>query len=190
MAQMPLESTAHLLARVRRGDIAASNNLVKRYLPVLREWAHGRLPMQARDLVDTDDLVQVTLVRALGKVESFEPRREGAFLAYLRRILLNQIRDELRRITRAPRRERLTADVLDRAPSPLEATVARGTFMEYEAALSRLPERQREAVILRAELGFSYREVAEAVGCASDDAARMLVTRGLNRVARLMPTKN
>jgi RNA polymerase sigma factor (sigma-70 family) len=190
IAKTPPESTAHLLARVRRGDIAATNGLVKRYLPVLRRWAHGRLPMQARDLVDTDDLVQVTLVRALGKVESFEPRREGAFLAYLRKTLLNQIRDELRRVTRAPKRESLTSDVLDRAPSPLEATVARGTFMEYEAALARLPEKQREALILRAELGFSYGEVAEAVGCASDDAARMLVSRGLNRVARLMRSKS
>jgi RNA polymerase sigma factor (sigma-70 family) len=108
----------------------------------------------------------------------------------LRKILLNQIRDEIRRATRGPRRESLTEDLLDQAPSPLEATIARGTYKSYESALAKLPARQREAVILRAELGFSYAEVAEGVGCASDDAARMLVTRGLDRVARLMRAKS
>src|SRR5688572_11599302 len=92
-----LETTAQLLAWVREGDPAACERLVTRYLPMLRRWAHGRLPGHARALADTDDLVQVTLIRALGRVREFESSREGAFLAYLRRILLNAIRGEIRR---------------------------------------------------------------------------------------------
>ena len=73
-----MESTANILARVRYGDARARGQLLSRYLPILRRWAHGRLTMRARDLVDTDDLVQVTLVRALNRLEKVERRLEGA----------------------------------------------------------------------------------------------------------------
>ena len=66
-------------------------------------------------MVDTDDLVQVAVLRALNKVGRFEPHREGAFLAYLRRILLNAVRDEIRRVARRPGMEDLPADLADGA---------------------------------------------------------------------------
>jgi DNA-directed RNA polymerase specialized sigma24 family protein len=56
----------------------------------------------ARDLRDTDDLVQDTLLRAFKRLETFENRGEGAFLAYLRQSLLNAIRDDLRRAVTRP----------------------------------------------------------------------------------------
>src|SRR6476660_6142279 len=91
-----LESTTTLLNRVREGDEAARERLLARYLPLLKRWAHGRLPRYARDLSETDGLVQVTWIRALSRAGEFESRREGAFLAYLWRILLNALRDEIR----------------------------------------------------------------------------------------------
>ena len=51
-----------LLARVRGGDAAAREALLRRYWPRLERWAHGRLPAWARDLNDTGDLVQETLL--------------------------------------------------------------------------------------------------------------------------------
>ena len=93
----PLESTKTLILRVRNGDAAARERLVARFLPALQRWAHGRLPAKARGMVETDDVVQVSLMRALSRVEEFDPRRQGAFLAYLHRILLNSIREEIRR---------------------------------------------------------------------------------------------
>lgn len=87
-----LESTATLLARVREGDAGARDRLCGQYLPILMRWAHGRLPPVARDLAETADLVQVTLVKALNAVDRFQPRHEGAFLAYLRTALLNVVR--------------------------------------------------------------------------------------------------
>ena len=60
---------------MRAGDDQARSRLVTRYLAILRSWAHGRLPPRARSLADTEDLVQVTLMRALDGVKSFEPRR-------------------------------------------------------------------------------------------------------------------
>src|SRR5262245_9691190 len=100
-----LESTQELLGRIRGGDAAARERLIARYLPALQKWAHGRLPARARNLTLTDDLVQESLIRALSHLEGFEPRRPGAFLAYLRQILLNQVRDEIRKTDRRPEME-------------------------------------------------------------------------------------
>jgi RNA polymerase sigma-70 factor (ECF subfamily) len=136
--------------------------------------------------VDTDDLVQVTLLKALDRVEDFEPRREGAFLYYLRKILLNQIRDHARRVGRRPERVELAPDLEDRRADPLDDAL-RGEVMErYDEALEKLTESQREAVVLRLELGLTHAEVGEALDCASADAARMLVARGLVRLAEEM----
>ena len=178
-----LETTASLLLQAREGDRAAVNRLVARYLPALRRWAHGRLPVSARDLADTDDLVQVCLLQTLDQVRAFEPRRPGSFLAYLRRVLQNRILDEIRRSRRGPAREELSDDIPEPGPSPLERTVGREAVAAYEAALARLPEEQQEAVVMRIELGFSYPEIAEALGSPSPNAARMLVSRAVLRLA-------
>lgn len=181
-----LESTASLLTLVRAGDGDARDRLLRRYLPALRRWAHGRLPDRARGMVDTDDLVQVSLLRALDNVTRFEPRHEGAFLAYLRRIALNAIRDEIRRSTRRPGGDELSEDLADHAPSPVELAVGREVVASYERALAELPELQQEAVIMRVELGFSYPELAAALGSPSANAARMTVSRALVRLAEAM----
>ena len=87
-----LEPTVDVIRRVQSGDISARDQLLARFLPLLRRWAHGRLPRQIRDLNDTDDLVQVTLVKELARLDQFECAGPGAFLAYLREALLNQVR--------------------------------------------------------------------------------------------------
>ena len=61
-----LESTFDLVERAKRGDQAALNRLYARFLPSLRRWASGRLPRWTRDLMDTDDIVQETVLRASG----------------------------------------------------------------------------------------------------------------------------
>jgi len=184
-ASISLDSTT-LLRQAKAGDPLARNLLVKKHLPALRRWAHGRLPHSARDLIDTDDLVQVTMIRALDHLGSFEPRHAGAFLAYLRQILLNQIRDEIRRVSRRPDRDGLSEDIVDTGLSPLDETVGREARRRYEKALLKLAPEQREAVVLRLELGFTYAEMAEALERPTANAARLLVTRALVRLAKEM----
>jgi RNA polymerase sigma-70 factor (ECF subfamily) len=137
-------------------------------------------------MVETDDLVQVCLIRALDRVGKFEPRREGAFLAYLRSILLNALRDEIRRSVRRPTEERIPDNLADERPSLLEQTIGREAVESYEAALASLTEAQQEAVILRIEFGFDYQKIAEAVGSPSANAAQMMVSRALVRLAEAL----
>jgi RNA polymerase sigma-70 factor, ECF subfamily len=180
------ESTASLLIKVQSGDDAARERLVARYLPILLRWAHGRLPVRARGMVDTNDLVQVTLLKALERVKDFESRGEGAFLAYLRRILQSRIIDQLRAAERKPEHEEPGEYIQDGGRSPLEEAVGAEILEAYERGLSQLSEREAEAVVLRLELGFTHEQVAEAIGSPSSDAARMLVTRALVRLAEVM----
>lgn len=179
-----LASTALLIELSRGGDTAAREALLTRCLPALRRWAHGRLPTWGRDLCETDDLVQIALVRALGALESFEPGRPGAFLAYLRQILHNALRDELRRNQRRPV-EPMTTGVLEsdaaRAPTA-DAT----TRLAYQNALGALEPHQRRAVVLRLEQGLSFPELAAELGLPSANAARMLVSRTLVKLAEVM----
>lgn len=184
MNRRGLESTAALLARVREGDGRAREDLAARYRALLTRWAHGRLPAAAGSVLETSDLVQTTLMRAFARIDTFRPSREGAFLAYLRQILLNQIRDESRRRKRRPVSEPLPEILEDTStPSPLETIIGAERLARYEDALARLSERQREAVILRLELGLRYREVAEALDAPSVNAARLVVARALVRLA-------
>ena len=179
-------TTAALLIRVQAGEPEAREQLARRYLASLQRWAHGRLPSRARDLVDTEDLIQSTLMRAFNKVNDFENRREGAFLAYVRQILLNQIRDEARRGRRRPEHVEIEAEIPNSDRSVLDEVIGRENMERYEAALALLPDTHREALILRVEMGYRYREIAEGMELPSANAARKLIARALVRLAEAM----
>ena len=117
------EATAVLLERVRAGDRGAIDILAARYLPALRRWASGRLPRWARDLRDTDDLVQDTLIAALRHLDTFEVRTDGALHAYLRTSISNRIRDEVRRVGRRPLLDDADENLEDPGQSPLENVI-------------------------------------------------------------------
>jgi RNA polymerase sigma-70 factor (ECF subfamily) len=179
-------ASLELLRRARQGDPEALDRLCKRYLPALRRWASGRLPRWARERLDTDDLVQETIVGVLPHLGAFEPRREGALQAYIRQALFNRIRDEIRRSNRRPRRAEGEVDHVDLAASPLEEAIGREVTERYEAALKRLRSEDREAIIARVEMGYSYQELAEALDKPSAAAARMTVSRALLRLGQEM----
>lgn len=180
------QSTFVLLERAKGGDRHALDVVLARYLPALRRWARGRLPRWARDMRDTDDLVQDTVFQTLKQLHAFEPRREGALHAYLRQALVNRIRDELRRAHRHPLPGTLDTGHEAEGASPLEEAVGREAHERYEAALARLRVEEREAIIARVELGLSFAEVASALGKSSADSARKAVARALVRLAEEM----
>jgi RNA polymerase sigma-70 factor (ECF subfamily) len=175
-------STLSLLSRARAGDSAAVDELFARYLPILKRWAAGRLPQRARDLADTPDLVQETLLQVFKRVGEFEHRGEGAFHAYLRQAVLNRIRNEIRNASRRPEREPLTEDLVADDASPFDAVLGSESVDRYEAALLRLSVADRELIVARLEFGLTYSELADAVGKPSVNAARMAVTRAVARL--------
>jgi RNA polymerase sigma-70 factor (ECF subfamily) len=182
----PAESSLDLLERARAGDQSALNTLMARHLPKLRRWASGRLPRWARDVADTQDLVQETLLQTFKRIDSFESRGDGALQAYLRQGVLNRIRDEFRRAGRRPANAELDSQAPDSGASPLEEAIGRQAVERYEAALQRLRPGDREAIIGRIEMGFTNEELATLLGKRSPNAARMAVERALVRLAAEM----
>ncbi len=180
------DATLPLLIAARAGDAEALDRLFARYIPGLRRWASGRLPGWARDISDTHDLVQETVIQVFRKLDGFEYRGEGALLAYLRQGLLNRLRNEIRRARSKPAGRLLDSGIEDQGASPLEAAIGSEALEQYEAALARLRAEERELVIARVELGLTYEEMAQMLGKPSSDAARMAVARALVRLSEEM----
>lgn len=172
-----------LLHRMQSGETAARDELVRRYWPRLARWARGRLPLQARDLYDTTDLVQETFAAALPRLEEFQPEHQGALLAYLRVAVMNRI---INLVHRADRRgQRVDPDSLleDGRPSPLEQVMGREVLARYERALARLSPEDHHAIQVRIELELPYEEIVHELGKPNVVAARKAVSRALFRLA-------
>jgi RNA polymerase sigma-70 factor (ECF subfamily) len=175
-----------LLERAKAGDAAALETLLARYGTRLRQWAHRRLPHWARDLSDTDDLVQVTLLKTVRNLGGFSADTELGFQNYLRRAISNAIRDEIRRTRTRPTIAALDPTVASDDPSPLELAVGRGRLARYEAALAKLTVEERDVIVARLEFGFTHGELAAALGKGTPDAARKFCKKSISRLLLLM----
>ena len=185
-----VDSSMALWERARKGDSGALNRLFARYLPRLHRWAHGRVPTWARDGADTADFVQETVLSTLRRLDAFEPQREGALMAYLRRALLNRIRDQFRLFSRRPDVGSLSDELAEQVAgddeSPLDAAISRADQQRYRAALVRLRPIDRRAIVASIELGYSYEQLALVLNKPSAPAARLAVRRALIRLGREM----
>jgi RNA polymerase sigma factor (sigma-70 family) len=187
---MPQDRDAHssfgLLLRAREGDEDARNELCARYLPRLRRLAHGRLPAWAREHLDTEDIVQETLLQSVRNLAGFAPQHERAFCAYVSEALRNRLRDAVRRAMTRPAGRPVSPDDAARDPSPLEQAVGAQMLDRYDAALLRLRDTDRELIVARVELGLDYEEIAGLCEKSSIAAARVAVSRALIRLAVAM----
>jgi RNA polymerase sigma-70 factor (ECF subfamily) len=127
-----------------------------------------------------DDLVQETMLRALANIDSFQPGSNMS--AWLFTILRNLFRSEYRKRRREVEdADGSYAETLKSQPEQ----ASRVEFEEFRAALNKLPQDQREALILVGASGFSYEETAEICGCAVG-TIKSRVNRARNRLAELM----
>jgi RNA polymerase sigma-70 factor, ECF subfamily len=180
------ESSVALLERARQGDNEALNTLLQRHVASLERWARGRLPLKIRDLQDTADLVQETILHSLKHLTRFEYRRKGALALYFRTVLTNRIRAEYRRSRRHPMPVALESTHEDTASSPAEQAASNEAVARYRQALSKLKADERHAIVARMESDCGYSELARLLGKPSPDAARMFVTRALRRLVEEM----
>jgi RNA polymerase sigma-70 factor (ECF subfamily) len=127
-----------------------------------------------------DDLVQETLLRALANIDSFQP---GSNLpAWLFTILRNLFRSDYRK------RRREVEDADGSYAKTLKSQPGQNAHLEFEefrTALEKLPQDQREALILVGASGFSYEDAAAICGCAVG-TIKSRVNRARTRLAELM----
>jgi len=180
------DSTIQVLERARSGDRSAARILLERALPPLMRWAHGRIPRSGRGPADTEDLVQDAVVQTLKRIDSFEHRNVGALQAFMREVVINRVRDIARRVQRRGVPVEPPDDLEDSQPTPLERAIMSQKTERFVDALHRLRPVDRQAVIWRVELGYSYEDIATRLGKPSVAAARMAVKRAVERLAAEM----
>ena len=181
-------SERRLLERARRGSRSAIDTLFTRYRSWLRRRSRGRLPPWARDGIDTSDIVHDTLHQTLARLGSFESRHARAFQGYLLRAVENRINDQLRR---AKRRLNVimpdaSAPLSDSAAPQHRQLVNEETRKRYVVGLERLTDRDRRLIVGRAELGYSYRQIAFMERLSSEAGARKALARALRRLVDVM----
>jgi len=156
--------------------------LLLRSLPALRRWAHGRLPHNARNQMDTCDLVQETALHTLRRLPSFTPDHAGAMPAYLQRAAGNLVIDALRRARCRPAAPLDEAMLRSKEYDALTETIRGEARTHYRAALRALRAKDRRLLIARHHLEWSYEAIAKRLRLPTADAVRMALRRAERRL--------
>ncbi len=155
-----------LVARSRSGDAESFNELISRWERPIYALAYRVIGREE----DARDVTQETFLRAFRGLAAF--KGQAKFSSWLYRIALNLCRDWIRRKKRSPMAT-LPEDVeledlaSDTGPTEtVEDLVSRRELSELvEAAMARLPEEQRTAIILKEYHGMTFQEIADLQGC-------------------------
>jgi RNA polymerase sigma-70 factor, ECF subfamily len=169
-----------LVDAARAGDPGAQGALFDRYYPAVHRYACARLAQPS----DADDAAAETFVSALAALSRFT-WRQVPFEAWLFRIAASKVADVHRRRLRRPETE-LDGAIelrLPGAPDPLDLSLEADLHGRLAAAVDRLPDQQRDVVVLRFFLERSVRETAVALR-RSEGAVRQLQLRALARLRR------
>ncbi len=189
------DDTRMVFDRARAGDARSLDSLVVQHLPSLLAFVRLQAGPLVRGKESLRDVVQSACVEALRDAAGFEYRGDAQFRRWLFTQALNKIRNKHRH-HRAQRRaaEREVPDHGDEAAAlaegyatltPSRVAMGREEIGRLEAAFAKLPEDQREAVLLRRVVGMEYGEIAAAMA-KKEGAVRTLVYRGVARLATLL----
>jgi RNA polymerase sigma factor (sigma-70 family) len=149
-----METDAALIARVLHDDDrAAFGELVRRHQPLVRGFLRRML---GRSHALADDVAQETFIKAYRALRGF--RGGASFSTWLCAIAANELRAEWRR-------QKRRAEFLEEEGGELAAEPACGDGRDLTAALQRLSEMQRAALVLCFEHGLTHEEAAAALGC-------------------------
>ena len=178
--------TAGLLREAQRGNQKALNAFFEVELPPLRRWAQQVVPRWLHAKADPDDIVQLAAMRTLRRLHHLDPERAHSVRSYMRQVVVNLIRDEVRREGRLPEWGEFHDDVAVDRVRQEDRLFARATLRSYREALSRLAPTHRACVTARVERGWSYETIAQELGKPSAGAARVAVTRALGALGKEM----
>jgi RNA polymerase sigma factor (sigma-70 family) len=155
-------SELDLVQSAQAGERAAQAALVERYWDRLHRWLYHL----THDAHAAEDLTQDTFLKAFANLKRFRPGTN--FAAWLFRIAHNNFANHYR--TRCRQREALSDDLADRNGGPVEEALSREALRELTKAIDRVPPELRGALLLRAEEGLSFRQIAEILNLTEETA--------------------
>ena len=192
------DKTRHLVALVKDGDESALNQLCRIYGARVHWIIRLRMGRELRSKFESMDLVQDTLIHALGRLENFTYNNEGDFVRWLSTIAENVIRGSLKKLHTDKRDIHREVPLVGHRPNnsgrfattpgPIDATTPsvimsrREELAELERAIDQLKPEYREIIILTKIEGLSYKEISERLD-KSHDAVRKLVSRAILALA-------
>jgi len=175
-------------------------NSLELYRDYLRLLARLQLPPALRGTVDPSDAAQETLLRAHQKADQLRGRSEAELAGWLRRILLNFIKEKLRKLGPGPPacpREPSLENALEQSSASLEAWLASDSsspsaqairheeLRRLAEALAHLPEQQRAALELKHMHSWSVEAISRHLGL-SKAAVGGLLRRGMKKLREWM----
>ena len=179
-----------LVARSRSGDADSFNQLISRWERPIYALAYRVIGREE----DARDVTQETFLRAFRGLSAF--KGQAKFSSWLYRIALNLCRDWIRRKKRSPMAilpEDVELEDLASDAGPTETVedlVSRRELSELvEAAMARLPEEQRTAIILKEYHGMTFQEIADLQGCPLSTVKTRL-SQGLSVLRRELEAAN
>jgi RNA polymerase sigma-70 factor (ECF subfamily) len=167
---------AALIERARRGDRPAFAALVEHYWDRLHRWLYHL----ARDRHAAEDLAQETCLKAFAGLRTFKPGTN--FAGWLFRIAHNNFANHCRSLRRP---EALPDELAADDEGPEEQAQSNEALAELGRALRRVPPEFRGALLLRAEEGMSFREIAEVLGL-TEETARWRVFKARQKLMNLL----
>lgn len=175
-------STRALIERGRGGDASAWERVFDRVTLRVRRWARGRVTRPTGGAAETNDVVQDAAVGVWHRLPQLDFRKSGDLDAYMRRSVVNRIREQARRANARPPILPLDPAQIDDSASPLEQALDAEALERYRRAYAALDVRDREALIARATMGYTFEQVAQLTGQATAAAARMSMKRVIERL--------
>lgn len=158
-----------LLERINQGDSASFDTLFHRHY----DRVYGLLFRLLGNRAEAEDATQEVFIKLYRK--PLKGDREHNVSAWLYRVATNMGYNRLRGRNRRWRRDLiLVPDTTDGAVDPADAAAHEETRASVRAALTRLPERQTQMLLLR-QMGLSYAELAQVCGVAPGSVGTMLV---------------
>ncbi|MFB9838911.1 sigma-70 family RNA polymerase sigma factor [Actinoallomurus acaciae] len=163
-----------------QGDPAAVESLIGRVRPMIVRYCRARLGRVSGQYHIADDVAQEVCIAVLGALPRYRDMGRP-FASFVFGIASHKIADALRSAIRAAVPTEDLPDGPDEGPGP-EETVVR--YIEAERArdlLDRLPEHQRELVLLRVVAGLSAEETGNVLGMSAG-AVRVAQHRAIARL--------
>jgi RNA polymerase sigma-70 factor (ECF subfamily) len=195
MSESPAPSECELIDLAVRGDEDALTRLLHMHGAGVRARISPRIGVKWRNVLDADDVMQITYLEAFLNIHGFTNRGEGAFAAWLLRIATNNLRDAIEALSRLKRPspdQRVVASgdesavlLLDKlgctTTTPSRSAGKREVAAAVKQAVSRLPDHYATVVRMYDLEGATAADVAARLG-RSEGAVYMLRARAHDRL--------